>query len=244
VNPVHSVNSGDSGRAAPSIRLPADERQAAIVRSVRRAFADKGFHGTTTRELARVAGVSEALLFKHFPTKEALFAGMQEAFKREMDSTPMRRFDALEPCTETLVLTTHELVTHFLAPPKGPDDEAVLQNRLMFHSLLGDGEFARFMANSRPAERRQRFRAAFRAAVAAGDAVDGPVDVDLLPAMVFQMLSAMKLHMSHSMPGAPDQIPNDHLVRQVAWFVLRGFGIKEEAIHRCYRPEPPQEPAG
>jgi AcrR family transcriptional regulator len=40
-------------------RLSSEERRAAIVRAVRTAFAEKGFHGTTTRELAEAAGVSD-----------------------------------------------------------------------------------------------------------------------------------------------------------------------------------------
>jgi TetR/AcrR family transcriptional regulator len=36
-------------------------------------FARQGFQGTTTREIAAQAGVNEALLFRHFPNKEALY---------------------------------------------------------------------------------------------------------------------------------------------------------------------------
>jgi AcrR family transcriptional regulator len=39
-------------------------------------FAAKGFNGTTTKEIAKAAGVSEALVFKHFPTKRALYAAI------------------------------------------------------------------------------------------------------------------------------------------------------------------------
>ena len=39
-------------------KLSGDERRAAIIKSVRRVFAEKGFHGTTTRALADAAGVS------------------------------------------------------------------------------------------------------------------------------------------------------------------------------------------
>ena len=39
-------------------------------------FAAKGFNGTTTKEIARAAGVSEALVFKHFPTKHALYGAI------------------------------------------------------------------------------------------------------------------------------------------------------------------------
>jgi len=36
-------------------------------------FARKGYEGTTTREIAEEAGVTEALLFRHFPSKENLY---------------------------------------------------------------------------------------------------------------------------------------------------------------------------
>ena len=52
------------------------ERQASIIAVASSLFAQKGFNGTTTREIARSAGISEALLFKYFPTKRALYAAI------------------------------------------------------------------------------------------------------------------------------------------------------------------------
>lgn len=52
------------------------ERQASIIAAAASLFAQKGFNGTTTREIARTAGISEALLFRHFPTKRALYAAI------------------------------------------------------------------------------------------------------------------------------------------------------------------------
>jgi len=52
--------------------LPADERRKRIVRGAMEAFAKSGFKGTRSRELAAAAGVSEALIFKHFPNKRAI----------------------------------------------------------------------------------------------------------------------------------------------------------------------------
>jgi len=59
-------------------RLAAEERSQAIIKAALGLFADKGFDATTTRRLARAAGVSEALLFKHFPTKRALYRAILE----------------------------------------------------------------------------------------------------------------------------------------------------------------------
>jgi len=52
------------------------ERQASIIAAAASLFAQKGFNGTTTREIARTAGISEALLFRYFPTKRALYAAI------------------------------------------------------------------------------------------------------------------------------------------------------------------------
>lgn len=57
----------------PLKRLAATERAEAIVRATITVFAAGGSAGATTREIARAAGVSEALVFRHFPTKESLY---------------------------------------------------------------------------------------------------------------------------------------------------------------------------
>lgn len=52
------------------------ERQATLITAAASLFAAKGFSGTTTKEIAKAAGVSEALVFKYFPTKRALYAAI------------------------------------------------------------------------------------------------------------------------------------------------------------------------
>jgi AcrR family transcriptional regulator len=60
----------------PRHRLSLDARAGQIVKASMALFARKGFSGTTTRELAHAAGVSEALIFRLFPTKEALYSAI------------------------------------------------------------------------------------------------------------------------------------------------------------------------
>ena len=57
-------------------RISGKARKAGIIASAASLFAEKGFNGTKTREIAARAGVSEALIFKHFPSKEDLYAAI------------------------------------------------------------------------------------------------------------------------------------------------------------------------
>ncbi|MDQ3805270.1 MAG: TetR/AcrR family transcriptional regulator [Acidobacteriota bacterium] len=57
-------------------RMAADERRRQIVRVAMRLFAERGFRGTTTKEIAQAAGVSEAIIFRHFATKDDLYSAI------------------------------------------------------------------------------------------------------------------------------------------------------------------------
>ncbi|NWF72079.1 MAG: TetR/AcrR family transcriptional regulator [Nitrospirae bacterium] len=52
------------------------DRQASLIAAAASLFAARGFNGTTTKEIAKAAQVSEALVFKHFPTKRTLYAAI------------------------------------------------------------------------------------------------------------------------------------------------------------------------
>lgn len=56
-----------------SSRLTASDRRQQILDVASGLFSRNGYQGTTTRQIAEEAGVNEALLFRHFPTKEKLY---------------------------------------------------------------------------------------------------------------------------------------------------------------------------
>jgi len=58
--------------------MTAEERKAAIVEAAVRLFSEKGFRGTTTRELAAAVGVTEPILYQHFATKRDLYTAIIE----------------------------------------------------------------------------------------------------------------------------------------------------------------------
>ena len=57
-------------------RMTSEERRAAIIEAARHLFAEKGFRGTTTRELASAVGVTEPVLYEHFRTKGDLYSAL------------------------------------------------------------------------------------------------------------------------------------------------------------------------
>jgi AcrR family transcriptional regulator len=54
-------------------RMPAAERRLAIVDAAIRVFTEGSYRGTTTAEIARAAGVSEPILYRHFASKRDLY---------------------------------------------------------------------------------------------------------------------------------------------------------------------------
>src|SRR4051794_38821337 len=66
-----------------SPRLTADERRAEIIDAAVKAFAQGGLDGTSTDDIARIAGVSQPYLFRLFGTKRDLFlAAVGRCFDR------------------------------------------------------------------------------------------------------------------------------------------------------------------
>ena len=83
----------------------ARERQASIIAAAAALFAQKGFSGTTTREIAKTAGISEALLFKYFPTKRVLYAAIL-AEKVQLSQLMASVEEAAEKRDDARVFTT------------------------------------------------------------------------------------------------------------------------------------------
>jgi len=59
-------------------RLKAAERRASILAVARVLFADQGYHGVSVDDIARRLGVSPAVLYRHFPSKAALYEAVLE----------------------------------------------------------------------------------------------------------------------------------------------------------------------
>jgi len=212
-------------------KMPSADRRTAIISAARKVFVEKGFDRTTTRELAEVAGVSEALLFKHFPNKEALYSAIQMSGFDEEAAKLAERLESLEPSTASLVFLVHDLVSHVIAGPPEADEEQMFF-RLILRSLMDKGEFTRLAIQGGPARWVRKVEECIEAAGRTGDMVEMPVRASLAGWMVHQLITGIILH---SLPGQSVidyGVSQEELVNQVVWFCLHGMGLKEEVIRQ------------
>ena len=64
-------------------RLTAEARRAAVLETACRVFCKSSYRGATTAEIARESGVSEPILYRHFPSKRDLYlACLEDAWQR------------------------------------------------------------------------------------------------------------------------------------------------------------------
>jgi AcrR family transcriptional regulator len=104
--------------------MPADVRRADILAIAARVFSTHGFIGATTRDIAREIGITEAALYRYFPSKEAIYTAILEER-----------------------LTAEDLFSRFEESARAGDDVAVFGG--LAHALLGmverDPTFLRLM---------------------------------------------------------------------------------------------------
>lgn len=67
-----------------TVRLSAEDRREQIIQVASELFAGQGFKGTTTRQIAQEAGITEALVFKYFETKDSLYRAIIDAKMKDL----------------------------------------------------------------------------------------------------------------------------------------------------------------
>jgi len=209
------------------VRLSSEARREAILAAAKACFARHGYAGTTTKSVAAAAGISEALLFRHFATKSALYA---EILDEACEADPeLKRLQALEPSTETLVYLVREMTGHFLRAVDHPDEEDFQRMKLLISSHLEDGEFARLLYEKISDIIGPIFTTSLERAVASGDASPtsgNPINMFWFAHQMIHMVALTQI------PAIPSLSygNTETLKRQVCEFVLRGLGLKERVV--------------
>src|SRR5207248_2975380 len=215
-------------------RLDSDERRQAIVDAAVPLFARKGFGGTTTRELAEAAGISEALLFRHFPSKELLYREILQQLGCQGDPA-LEQLASLPACTETLVGMVRFMVWRFVAGSEVDRADLDPRLRLVLHSCLEDGDYALELFEAVAARVAPFFAASLDAAMQAGDVIPPPASRNSgWPTNQFwfghhiaAMIAIAALPGRHCVPYVGD---SETLVDEASRFILRGIGMSDAAI--------------
>ena len=125
-------------------RMAGDERRQQMLKVAMRLFSEKGFSGTTTKEIAAAAGVSEGMVFKHFANKDELYSAIldHKACNRSFQNPFEEIADKIAAKDDFGVFYTMALnaLTHH------SEDCDFL--RLMLHSALEGHDLARMFFES------------------------------------------------------------------------------------------------
>ena len=124
--------------------MAGDERRRQILQVAMRLFSERGFRGTTTKEIANAAGVSEAIIFRHYANKDELYSAILD--HKACD----RRFqNPFEELAEKVAAKDDFGVFYTMALnaiEHHAEDRDFL--RLMLHSALEEHDLARTFVES------------------------------------------------------------------------------------------------
>lgn len=213
----------------PTARLDSDGRRSAIVEAAVPLFARKGFAGTTTREIAEAAGISEALLFKHFPSKQHLYDEILNWLGCQGDPA-LEKLATLPACTETLVCMVRFMVGRFVLGSDAERADLSPRLRLVLNSCLEDGGYARQLF----AGVRDRVVPYFETSLAAAEAAGDVIPTGGAPENRFwfaQHVAAMMAFAALPPQGCvPYRGTAEAVAAEATVFILRGIGMTEAAI--------------
>src|SRR5689334_3914349 len=203
-----------------TLRMTSDLRRQLILGAAKRCFARNGFAGTTTKSVAAAAAISEGILFKHLPSKAALYA---EILAEECEADPdLAHLLGQEPSTATLVELVTGMVGHFVQIARGSNEEEAQRLRLMVTSHLDDGEFARLLYGKIADLIGSVFSDSLDCAIAAGDATRMAGE----PLNLFWFAHhTVLMAASSQLPAVPCLVYGSvgDLERQLCEFLLRGI---------------------
>lgn len=215
-------------------RLPQADRMAAIARVAAELFAERGFHATGSRDLAKASGVSEALLFRYFPNKEELWKAALESCRHNAIAESLRSLPEGEPSTGALVALTWELAEDYILGQTGKrvQDRNTI-HRMLLRSLAEDGEFARLLRSDLTKRLTGHVLACLKAAREAGDLDVSPGEMDRTLVGLFHLpLFAAGVYRLPTPPVLQTGSDDRELLETLVRFQLRGVGLTLKAIER------------
>jgi len=210
------------------LRLSSANRRASIVAAARTVFACYGLEGARTQQIAKAAGISEALLFQHFASKTHLYRAVLRDVIVDQNRT-FRAFGAVEPSTDGLLEMVLRTVRHAMLGPRASNSESM---RIVVGSLAADGHYARLVYRRSLRLAAPSLSRALDAAAAEGGLVGRPIAVANAVAFLEHVGTMLMIARSHARPvvtyGGDDIV----LMRDAIAFCARGIGIDPDRVDR------------
>ena len=192
-------------------------------------LARKGFDGVTTRELAIVSGISEALIFRHFPTKDQLCAEIYDYCSNTFELN-YARIAQLAPSAQSLAKLVY-FVIRGIVVKRAEGSEAAM--RLLYRSMLEDGRYASQVFGGRQlALVRKQFSACLAAAQGEGDATALETPIKDLFWFTHHTASLVCLVRLGDKPVVTYGGSVETLVGELTRFSLRGIGLSDAGIRK------------
>lgn len=212
-------------------RMSGEARKIEIALAARNEFAKTGFHGTSIRDIAKTAHVSEALIYRHFESKEALYKEMYFYIDSQIEVL-VDYLKELEPSTETLVKIVFSLANMIMSEMPGHQDEQKVFERLLVYSLLENTSFAKSVFEKYDRELTPIWLASVRSVEERGDMHKPLVDSIAKMWLSHHLIMAINfLHLSGE-SLFPYQGTKSELIQAMVVFILRGIGVVDAKIRQ------------
>lgn len=207
-------------------RLSSVGRRASIIAAARAVFARHGLEGARTQQIARAAGVSEALLFRHFPTKTHIYRAVLREVIADQNRV-FRSFGDAEASTEGLLEILRRTFRYATAGMYALNAEGL---RMVLGSLAGDGGYARLVYRRALRLTLPNLEKALQAARADGGISGEALSTTNVGAFIEHISTMMLVARCHEKTAIPYE--EDRVLRDAILFCARGLGVAEPRIQQ------------
>lgn len=211
-------------------RLVGADRRASILEAATKVFAEHGLNGAKTQKIAAEAEVSEALIFRHFQSKDQLYRAVLRKLITDQNES-FQETGLPTPDTAGLVQMMKGYFTYVLNSRNQPHPERI---RMLYASLAGDGAYARLVYRRALRISLGPLQRALDGARAAGDLVGTPIDAANFMALTEHIGSYVSIARLPDKPIIQYAGDDAELLRQLVWFCGRGIGLTEEALRKHF----------
>lgn len=217
-------------------RLSSAGRRASIIAAAKAVFARHGLDGARTQQIARAAGVSEALLFRHFPTKTHIYRAVLREVIADQNAV-VGSFGEADASTEGLLEVLRRTFNYAMSGIQAVNAAGL---RMVVGSLAGDGGYARLVYRRALRLTLPNLEKALEAARADGGITGETLSTTNAGAFIEHVSTMMMMARCHEKVAIP--YDEDRALYDAILFCARGLGVAEPRILQFLAQMKPGDP--